>query len=223
MLGSDARFQCIYTEHIDAKSLVHCRQPNSDVSNASISDSRRILADIASALSFVHGSNIVHNDIKLANILYSPVRGAVLIDFGLSFVTGHPLPTGGTPWYLAPEFARGWQFRGPPSDIWALGVVMLWLLGRIPMPETTPHWSIAHIHPTGTMQAFNIDANEAMARWHTRVDNARLGLERRGEALYAVVDDILASSLDNRMTAAELEQKMVDIYRQYTSEDKARS
>lgn len=165
----------------------------------------------------------MHNDIKLANILYSPTRGAVLIDFGLSFVTGHPLPSGGTPWYLPPEFTENWRFRGPPSDIWALGVVMLWLLGRIPVPETTPSWSIAHIHPTGPVRAFNIDANEAMAHWHTRVDNARLGLEGREEALHAVVNDILASSINNRMTAAALEQKMVDIYRQHASEDKARS
>ncbi|KXG53628.1 uncharacterized protein PGRI_006780 [Penicillium griseofulvum] len=105
MLGSDARFHSIYTEHVDAQSLLCQRHRVSDHFSGN-ADAQRILADMASALYFIHRNSIVHNDIKQGNILYSPGRGAVLIDFGLSFRDSNPSSGGGTPWYLPPEFLR---------------------------------------------------------------------------------------------------------------------
>ncbi len=48
-----------------------------------------VLGNIAGALAFVHENGITHNDIKPGNILFSPARGAVLIDFGLSSDDAH--------------------------------------------------------------------------------------------------------------------------------------
>lgn len=39
-----------------------------------------IIRNITSALAYLEVQGIVHNDIKPANITYSPQRGAVLID-----------------------------------------------------------------------------------------------------------------------------------------------
>jgi serine/threonine protein kinase len=56
---------------------------------------------MASALAFFHRNGITHNDIKPGNILFSPARGAVLIDFGLSSDSTHTsaaaTQTAGTP------------------------------------------------------------------------------------------------------------------------------
>lgn len=44
----------------------------------------------------------------------------------------------GTPSYMAPEIVNKWEFRGPPSDIWALGVLLYALLcGTFPFKGQT--------------------------------------------------------------------------------------
>ncbi len=64
--------------------------------------------DMASALAFVYENGIAYNDIKPGNILFSPARGAVLIDFGLSSDSMRAsvvvTQTAGTLWYVLPEF-----------------------------------------------------------------------------------------------------------------------
>ncbi|KAI3195601.1 hypothetical protein CBS147311_7906 [Penicillium roqueforti] len=208
MLGSDARFQSIYTEYVDAKSLVRLRQPASDTFTGNASDVRRILADMASALDFVHSSRIVHNDVKPANILYSPARGAVLIDFGLSFVVGRPPTSGGSPWYLPPEFLHNWRSRGPLADMWALGVVTLWLLGRIPLPEKTTGWLIADIHPSSPGTQSHMKAMETMSYWLNQVKVARSKLNEEAGSLTYVVKDLLAPKLKERINAETLNKRM---------------
>ncbi|KAL2178985.1 kinase-like domain-containing protein [Thermothelomyces heterothallicus CBS 202.75] len=83
---------------------------------------------MASALKFVHDNGVSYNDVKPANILYRTARGAVLIDFRLSSANkqdSESLYTSGTPWYIPPEFlADPGVGRGPPGDVWALGVVV---------------------------------------------------------------------------------------------------
>ncbi|KAJ5170295.1 uncharacterized protein N7500_003078 [Penicillium coprophilum] len=208
MLGSDARFQSIYTEHIDAQSLVCFRQPGNDSFTGSTSDAQRILGDMASALDFLHSSKIVHNDIKPANILYSPARGGVLIDFGRSFTAGRPTATGGSPWYLAPEFMFNWRTRGPPSDLWALGVVMLWLLGRIPLPEKTTSWLIADIHTSSIGSRSHTNAMERMSRWVNQVKTARSKLNDEEESITWVVKGLLAPKFKERLNAETLHKLM---------------
>ncbi|KAJ5000234.1 hypothetical protein K4K48_002966 [Colletotrichum sp. SAR 10_66] len=59
---------------------------------------------MSAAVAYVHGQGIVHNDIKPANILFKPSRGAVLIDFGLSSeLKDSAVHVGGSPWYIPPE------------------------------------------------------------------------------------------------------------------------
>lgn len=72
-----------------------------------------------------------------ANITYSPQRGAVLIDFEMATFTTGDTSSGGTPWCLPPEFVDSYKNRGAPGDIWALGMTMLYVLGKIGLPEKT--------------------------------------------------------------------------------------
>ncbi|KZN93883.1 putative serine/threonine-protein kinase KIN1-like protein [Penicillium chrysogenum] len=204
MLGSDARFHSIFTEHIEAKSLLCQRTPDRNHFIGDNSDTQKILADMASALAFVHDSNIVHNDVKPGNILYSPSRGAVLIDFGLSFRDGHPSPGGGSPWYLPPEFTLDWNYRGLPSDIWALGIVGLWLLDRIPLPETTPRWSISNIHLAPDMKAI-----DTMTQWLELAEKARSKLDQE-DPVSCIVRDLLEPDMVDRVDAATLNKRLAE-------------
>ncbi|TRX92175.1 hypothetical protein FHL15_007042 [Xylaria flabelliformis] len=207
LLGFDARFHSIYTEHIDAKSLWDPCQPGLSFSG-SRADAQKIMQDIASALSHVHSKQKVHNDIKPGNILYRPERGAVLIDFGISTPRRQPASTGGSPWYLSPEFMVDWKFRGPASDVWALGIVGLWLLGYIPMPEVTyPEWQIADISSEDTVSVAHLEAVYTMKGWIEYIREARSKL-RVGNELEAVVKLTLDEDRTTRIDASSLSQRL---------------
>ncbi|KAI1747077.1 kinase-like domain-containing protein [Xylaria castorea] len=203
ILGFDARFHSIYTEYIAATSLADHRCPGLSYAGSRI-DAQRIMHDIASALYHVHSQNKVHNDIKPGNILYSQERGAVLIDFGISFSQGHPKPAGGTPWYLPPEFMLNWKLRGPASDIWALGVVMLWVLGHIPFPDgSCKEWRVSHIHPKTPGSPSHQDALDSMSRWIKYIQQARLKLRQEDEMEF-IVSQTLETEIGARIDAESL-------------------
>ena len=151
--GGDARFLSHYMEHIDAKDLSGWRDGEDHIFKGSREDAARILREIADALRYVHSRDIVHNDIKPGNILYSRDKGAFLCDFGMVTEVNSKLAVGGTPYYIPPEFI-GLNKRGPPSDVWALGVTMLYVLRKISLPESRAHaqpakrlyWQIAGVN-----------------------------------------------------------------------------
>ena len=96
-------------------------------------------AAVAGALAAVHRLGLVHRDIKPANILMSTTGDAKLSDFGIArdLEAEHLTAAAdviGTAAYLSPEQARGADV-GPPTDIYALGLVLLeCLTGRREFP-----------------------------------------------------------------------------------------
>ncbi len=88
-----------------------------------------IAADIAAAIDYAHGENILHRDIKPENILLQGDR-AVVCDFGLARAIDRaalePLSSSGlvlgTPAYMSPEQAMGQPDIGAACDIYALGL-----------------------------------------------------------------------------------------------------
>lgn len=95
-----------------------------------------ILSQIGYALHYAHQQNILHHDLKPANILFNYKGEVLLADFGIAIVQAnatHKRPTAsiGTPAYMAPE-----QFKGEvghKSDQYSLGCLAYELVtGRLP-------------------------------------------------------------------------------------------
>ena len=93
----------------------------------------RIGMQIADALEHAHERNLIHRDLKSANVIVTPRGSAKVLDFGLatrmtaaadmtrSGTLGEP-GIAGTVAYMAPEALRG--EIDARSDIWSLGVVL---------------------------------------------------------------------------------------------------
>ncbi len=97
------------------------------------------VAEIARALDYAHRRGVVHQDIKPQNILLDESGRPRLIDFGMArwrhaWSDPQAGPSGGTLAFMAPEQARCESERvGAPSDIFALGGVLYFLLtGQAP-------------------------------------------------------------------------------------------
>ncbi len=103
----------------------------------SLEEAVRIVTQIAQALEVAHEKNIVHRDIKAANVMLTGKGDAKVLDFGLA-KTAHSTmltrmgSTLGTVAYMSPEQARG-ENVDHRTDLWALGVLMYELIaGRLP-------------------------------------------------------------------------------------------
>ena len=158
---------------------------------------------MASALSYLEAERIIHNDIKPANILFDRSRGPVLIDFGLATCHEDRPCLGGTPWYIGKET---WEdgVRTALSDVYALGVTILYLLKKIPLPERIgPRWNIIEV---ARDEKFLTKGSQNMLEWVLRVQNIASGLSKSG--VEGHVRTMVESDIRARQSATSLWQAL---------------
>ena len=97
-----------------------------------------IVNQVAMGLDAVHGRDIVHRDVKPANIVIERDTGRpVLVDFGLAIGDGERRNAAGSPHYMAPEQWRGETLDGR-CDVYGLACCAFELLtGHVAFPGET--------------------------------------------------------------------------------------
>lgn len=113
-------------------------------SRISLSDIKRRIKDLVSAVKYLHSRRILHGDIKPSNVLFDSNDTLKISDYGLStFIVSGDRSTFSsksyTKNYRAPEVwkTEEWGFS---ADIWALGCTIYYMLyGKhlFPVQETT--------------------------------------------------------------------------------------
>lgn len=85
-----------------------------------------IMRELLIALKYIHKDNIIHRDIKAANVLVTNDGSIKLCDFGVAAQLNHATlrrqTMAGTPYWMAPEVIMEGVYYDTKVDIWSLGI-----------------------------------------------------------------------------------------------------
>ena len=164
--ASEDRYYMVM-EMIEGRSLKDILKKDGQMS---IDRSVALVKSIASALAYAHDQGLIHRDIKPDNIMVDARGRPVLMDFGIAKLitsdakitqTGHLI---GTPAYMAPEQSKALDV-GPPTDIYALSVVLFEMLtGHTPFEADTPMAVVLKSlsDPMPMPRSFNVKISEEL-------------------------------------------------------------
>ncbi|GAA2868685.1 Stk1 family PASTA domain-containing Ser/Thr kinase [Pseudonocardia halophobica] len=131
----------IVMEFVDGQTLREIVKTTGPLSQQRVIE---VMADVCAALDFSHRHNIIHRDVKPANVMITRNGAVKVMDFGIARALGEgqnvtqTAAVIGTAQYLSPEQARGEQVDAR-SDVYAAGCVLFELLtGEPPFTGDTP-------------------------------------------------------------------------------------
>ncbi len=188
--GFDADRQAYYTmQYIDeAQDITDYAQ------SLALPEKVTLLIAALQALSYLHRRDIVHRDVKPANVLVNPAGVVKVLDFGLALDQNQRLTTPeqpgklvGTLAYMAPELLRG-RPATIASDLYAVGVMAYEMLtGRYPYDASSTGnlvHEIVNIYPDLSLLPSGL--------------NAVIGrlLAKDPDDRYTTADDLIAALAD---------------------------
>ena len=137
---------------------------------------------LCSAARFLHSLDVLHLDLKPANIISE--NGLVkVIDLSVARPPGRARPGVGTRQYMSPEQARGGEL-GPAADVWGIGAVL-------------------YAAATGHRPFYGLDNETAYPQLEVRAPSVR-SLRRLPRQLSVIVDTCLEPEPLARPTPAQL-------------------
>lgn len=101
-----------------------------------------LFRQILDGLHYMHCNNVIHRDLKTANILVSKEGQVMIADFGLARSLGTEMPKHSkheytnmvvTRWYRAPELLLGDVHYGCAIDLWSMGCILGEMYHREPI------------------------------------------------------------------------------------------
>ncbi|KAI4389137.1 hypothetical protein MLD38_001394 [Melastoma candidum] len=126
---------------------------------------------ILNGLKYLHDRDVVHRDIKCANILVDASGSVKLADFGLAKATrlNDVKSCKGTVFWMAPEVVRAKSNGyGLPADIWSLGCTVLEMLTRqlpyYPLELAQAVFRIGRGEPPPVSDTLSSDAKDFIMR-----------------------------------------------------------
>lgn len=137
LLQRKRNFLYVATEYIDGQTLAQWMIDNPKPSLETVRD---IVEQIAKGLRAFHRKEMLHQDVRPANIMIDATGTVKIIDFGSTKITGvvEAEPSGmrddilGTQQYTAPEYFLG-ERATTRSDLFSLGVITYQMLtGKLP-------------------------------------------------------------------------------------------
>jgi serine/threonine protein kinase/class 3 adenylate cyclase/sugar lactone lactonase YvrE len=166
---------CIVMELLDGKALGELMQDE----EPDLRRIKRIMGQVAAALTCAHARSIVHRDVKPDNIMVLGDDQVKVTDFGIARVLRRDVTastqastglTMGTPLYTAPEQIEGRKVDGR-ADIYSVGAVLYQIVtGRPPFEGDDPltiaykHVNEAPVPPTSISADLPVDWDELILR-----------------------------------------------------------
>ncbi|AFJ02218.1 Serine/threonine protein kinase [Methylophaga frappieri] len=190
------RFLYYVLEYVEGRTL---EQWLDDEGSLSLQTVRQILPQIISGLRAFHRLDMLHQDIKPANILMTDDGVLKIIDFGSTKIAGiadivSPVERQallGTRHYSAPEYLRG-EPGSPQSDQFSLGILVYQLLSnRLPFGEA--YAKIRHPQQLNRLQYQSLSEYQGdIPHWVDKAIRRTVAMnpERRYEALSEFEADI---------------------------------